>query len=272
MKKRVIALSVAAAMSAQSIAFAQTTDRTAGIGTQAVSQAKMNMAKIQSDLLNLDQSLDLIAKSIAERDKKGSVANGAAVAGATIGLGLSAMSFFALKSRHGEGGAGIIGLLAALGAAGSSFIAASAGGLSTVQKSSASVAASDLEKQVEQTQEQIKLELNNSQDKMTVGMAKELLQSLENLKGSLAAYQKDETTTTRSLLAAHLSEAIGAALTVYGMSQKNNSRLVNIGVLLMSAGNIARVVEGISDSQADLVLKEIERTKSSLRIAAAALN
>ncbi|AFY00783.1 hypothetical protein [Bdellovibrio bacteriovorus] len=271
MKKRAIALTVATAISAQSIAFAQATDRTAGIGSQAVAQAKMNMAQIQSDLLSLDQSLDQIAKSISERDNKGRVANAAAVAGATIGLGLTALSY-ASKSRHGEGGSGIIALFAVLSASAVSVVAAGSGGIGSIQKRGAVASTTDLEKQIEQTQEQIRTELNNSPDKISVGLANELFQSLDDLKGSLAAYQKDETTTARGLVASHLSQAMGAAMTVYGLSLKSNSPLVNIGVVMMSAGNIARVVQGISDSQAELVLQEITHTRSSLRQAAEALN
>ncbi|HEY1079867.1 MAG TPA: hypothetical protein VGE46_07210 [Bdellovibrio sp.] len=269
MKKRVIALSVASIMSAQSIAFAQALDRTAGIGNQAIAQAQSNVAKIHADLVKLDQSLDQVAKAIETRDKQGNILNGAAVVGAAAGLGLSAFAYFATNSRHGEGGGGIVGLFIGVAGMGSSLISSGSGALSLVRKDKASSEAVDAK--INEIKGQVSVELAQSNDKMTKGLLTELNTKLDALQTSLASYQEDESATKRDLVIAQVSQAMGTAMLMYGMTQKQ-SKLVSVGALIMTAGNIASVIKGMSDSQAEEVLKEIDLTKKSLRTAAAALN
>lgn len=269
MKKRAIALSVASIMSAQSIAFAQASDRTAGIGTQATAQAQANIAKIHADLLKLDQSLDQVAKAIETRDQQGNVLNGAAVFGAAAGLGLSAFAYFTTNSRHGEGGGGIVGLFMGVAGMGTSLLSSGSGALSLLRKDKASSEA--VEAKINEIKGQVSVELAQSNDKMTKGLLTELNTKLDALKTSLASYQQDESVTKRDLVIAQISQAMGAAMLMYGMTQKE-SKMVSVGALIMTAGNIASVIRGMSDSQADQVLKEINLTKQSLRTAAAALN
>ncbi|NUN06457.1 MAG: hypothetical protein HUU57_11925 [Bdellovibrio sp.] len=269
MKKRVIALSVASIMSAQSIAFAQAADRTAGIGEQATVQAQANIAKIHADLLKLDQSLDQVAKAIETRDQQGNVLNGAAVVGAAAGLGLSAIAYFATNSRHGEGGGGIVGLFIGVAGMGSSLLSSGSGVLSLLRKDKASADA--VEAKINEIKGQVSVELAQSNDKMTKGLLTELNTKLDGLQASLISYQQDESATKRDLVIAQISQAMGTAMLMYGMTQKQ-SKMVSVGALIMTAGNIASVIKGMSDSQADQILKEIELTQKSLRTAAAALN
>ena len=109
------------------------------------------------------------------------------------------------------------------------------------------------------------------QSKEASAILNQLSDSVSGMKASLKDYQQDENSTDRTKLLAHLSQGIGTALLFYSLTQKDSNKAVVIGGLLLSAGNLTRIVAGLSDSQAESVLKEIEATRMSLRTAAAVL-
>ena len=266
---RIIALSVATILSVQCIAFAQVPDRTTGIGAKSIAAAQSNIKNLHSDLEKLDQALAQIAQSIETRDKKGSIANAAAVTGTAIGLGASVISF--LNVSTGQGSYMALGMLVGMFATVTTFAAGIAGGVSALQKTSVPV--EQMSQAIEQIQTQVSTDLNNTNDSSAKSVLSELKTSLTGLQTSLMAYEKDDSSSTRNRLLSHFAQVAGTAITVYGFSPKglDTPYILAVGTLLMSAGNIARIAESMSDSQVEQVLSEIAKTRTAVRSAASAL-
>ncbi|WP_374078595.1 hypothetical protein [Bdellovibrio bacteriovorus] len=266
MSSKLLSLTLAGIIGMQSVAMAQT-DRTAGIGEEQIKTAQENVRAIKAQLLTLDQALAAAKETLEKRDSKGSILSGSAVAGAALGLGLSAYATFAFRARGGSG-SGILGLLA--GAA-SVVASASSAGLSVAgQAVKPKADLSDLNTQLTKAEAEVQEALKTTSDKSSAALLKQLETSLKSVRGSLAEYSESESSISKNKLIAQITQAAGAAITVYGVTQKE-SKAVLIGPLLMSAGNLGQIVGGLSDSEANVVLNEIENTRRSLTTAAMAL-
>lgn len=269
MNTRIIALSVATVLSAQSIAFAQAPDRTIGVGAKSIAEAQANLKSLQGDLVKLDQALAQIAQSIETRDKKGSIANAAAVTGTAIGLGASVISF--LNVSTGQESFMALGMLVGMFATVTTFAAGTAGGVSVLQKTSVPVEQMSIT--IAQIQTQVGTDLANAKDNSAKNVLSELKKSLAGLQTSLVAYTQDDSSSTRNRLLTHFAQVAGTAITVYGFSPKglDTPYILAVGTLLMSAGNIGRMIEAMSDSQVEQVLGEIAKTRATVRDAVLAL-
>lgn len=263
--KRTITLSVAAVMISQSVAFAQM-DRTAEITGQAISQAQQNISALRTNLVQLDTALEQTAKTIDARDNSGGITNALTIAGAAAGLGLSVISYFSVKSR--TAGSGLLGMFTVAGSLVASMTSIVTGTGSSLLKKDVDTKA--LADQLDAIEKEIAAN-KAGQSKEASAILNQLSDSVSGMKASLKDYQQDENSTDRTKLLAHLSQGIGTALLFYSLTQKDSNKAVVIGGLLLSAGNLTRIVAGLSDSQAESVLKEIEATRMSLRTAAAVL-
>lgn len=263
--KRTITLSVAAVMISQSVAFAQV-DRTAEVTGQAINQAQQNITILRTNLAQLDTALEQTAKTINERDNSGGITNGLTIAGAAAGLGFSVLSYFAISSR--ATGSGMLSM----------FMMAStsiASITSIVTGTGSALLKKDIDtKAVTEQLDAIEAEIaanKAGQGKEASAILNQLSDSVAGMKASLKDYQKDENNTDRTKLLAHLSQGMGTALLFYSLTQRDSNKAAVIGGILLSAGNLTRIVAGLSDSQAESVLKEIEATRMSLRTAATIL-
>ncbi|AHZ84303.1 hypothetical protein [Bdellovibrio bacteriovorus] len=261
--KRTITLSVAAVMISQSVALAQV-DRTAEVADQAIAQAQQNISTLRVNLQSLDSALAETAATIEARDNSGGITNGITIAGAAVGLGLSALTYFtAHTGREGSGIGAMVGLATSLVATITSIVTGTG---SAVLKEDIDTAAID--KQLEALEKEIAAN-SQGQSKETSALLIQLSASVSGMRSSLQAYQKDEDGTDRTKLMAHISQGLGTALLFYSATQRNASnKTILVGGLLLSAGNLTRIVAGMSDSQAEMVLKEIKSTRTSLRTAA----
>lgn len=263
--KRTITLSVAAVMISQSVAFAQV-DRTAEVTGQAIAQAQQNITALRANLVQLDASLEQTAKAITERDNSGGITNGLTIAGASIGLGLSALSYFTVKSgREGSGIGAMIGIGTALATTITSIVTGT--GSADLKKD---IDTAQVDQQLDALEKEIAAN-SQGQSKETSALLLQLSASVSGMRTSLQDYQKSEDETDRNKLLAHLSQGVGTALLFYSLTQRDSNKAAVIGGILMSAGNLTRIVAGLSDSQAESVLKEIKATPSSLRVAATIL-
>ncbi|MEK2644645.1 hypothetical protein [Bdellovibrio sp. BCCA] len=265
MSSKILCLTLAGMISMQSGAFAQ--DRTAGIGEEQIKTAKENVQSLKAELLSLDQALVATKTAIEKRDSKGSILSGSAVAGAAVGLGLSVYATFKFRARGGSGD-GILGLLA--GAA-SVLMSAGSVGLSVAgQAVKPEADVTKLNEQLTKAEQEVKEALSQTTDKSSAALLKNLEVSLQGARKTLNEYSENESSTSKNKLIAQIAQAAGAAITVYGVTQKE-SRATLIGPLVMSAGNIGQIISGLSDSEAELVVKEIENTRQALRSSAMAL-
>jgi hypothetical protein len=266
MKNKTLSLTLASLMSLQSVGFANT-DRTDGIGEQAISTAKENLAALNQQMLLLDQSLARAEETITARDDKGGITNGLAVAGAGLGLGLSAMSY--LTIRRGGEGAGLGLLFLSAFSIGASVLSMVTGLTSQALKPGANT--KTVETQLSEAQKSVTAALvQAAQNKTTSVVLIQMNLALKNTQEALAQYQTQESEVSRNRLVSQASQLIGSALMVYGVT-KRESRAPMIGALVMTAGNLASVISGLQGSQAEAVLKEIQKSRESLRFASAAL-
>ncbi|AFY01454.1 hypothetical protein Bdt_1764 [Bdellovibrio bacteriovorus str. Tiberius] len=252
-------------MISQSVAFAQV-DRTAEVTGQAINQAQQNITALRTNLVQLDSALEQTAKTIDARDNSGGITNALTIAGAAAGLGLSVISYFAVNSR--TTGSGLLGMFSVAGSLIASMTSIVTGtGSSLLKKDVDTKALSD---QLEAIEKEIAAN-RAGQSKEASAILNQLSDSVSGMKASLKEYQKAEDDTDRTKMLAHLTQGIGTALLFYSLTQHNSNKATLVGGLLLSAGNLTRVVAGLSDSQAESVLKEIEATRMSLRTAATVL-
>lgn len=265
MKTKALSLTLAGLMSVQSVGFAQQ-DRTAGIGDQAITAAQTNLQTLNQQILLLDKSLAQAAESITKRDNRGGISNGVAIAGAGIGLGLSAMSYLLVK-KGGEG-SGIGGMILAAGSIGTSILSLVNGGMSQLVKPKADT--KELETQLIEAQKGVETALAQTTDKATAVALTQMGLAIKNTQESLVSYQDQESEVKLNRLASQASQLIGTTLLVYGITQRN-SQAPMFGLMIMNAGNLGAVLAGFQGSEAQEVLKEINQTRDSLKVVSASL-
>lgn len=264
-KKRVIRMSVAALMLSQSAAYAQT-DRTQGVANQAISQAKQNISVLQVQLLQLDKALQETEGMIIQRDNSGEITNGLAIGAAAVGAGLTALSIFNLKFNRAAD-AGLGSFFIGAGALIASLTSILSGGTSALLKENV-----DTEK-IDQQLKDVQTEIAKVQstDKESASALVLLAHSVSEMRSTLKEYQENENDTSRNKLLSHAAQAAGAAVLYFAMRSEASATAI-MGTILFTAGNLSRVVSGMSDSQAEQVLKEIRSTRTSLQLAVGSLD
>lgn len=267
-KMKVASLAIAGMMVVQTTVSHAETSRVDGIGDKQIAVAQQQISAVRSQIVLLDKSLEETATAIQKREK-GGLTNGAAIAGAGIGLGFSALTMLGFAGSTGDGGGMvgvIIGSLGSLAATGASL---GMSGLSAYLKADADT--QSIEAELAKSQKDIAAAIASSTDKASAALLSQLNASLAEVQSSLVSYRKDESARAKHKLIANVAEATGAALTVIGMTTRNSSKLMTLGSVVMGAGNLGRIITGMSDSQAEQVLTEITKTRQSLRVAASAL-
>lgn len=266
MKTKALSLTLAGLMSLQSTGFAQQADRTAGVGDQAITAAKNNLKTLNHEILLLDQALSKAAESITKRDGQGGITNGLAVAGAGLGLGLSAMSFLSLNSSRA--GAGVGGVILATVSVSATLGSMVNGGASQLLKSKADT--QELEAQLATAQQNVEVAMVQSTDKATTAALTQMGLSIKNTQASLSSYQEQETEVSRNRLVSQASQLVGAALLVYGITQRSSNAPM-MGLMVMNIGNLGSLISGFQGSEAADILKEIAQTRESLKVLSASL-
>ncbi|WP_291515519.1 hypothetical protein [Bdellovibrio sp. ArHS] len=260
MSSKIISLTVAGLIGLQSAAMAQ--DRTAGIGDEQIRIAKENVRALKAEIQSLDKALGDAQVAIEKRESRGTFANGTAVTGAAIGLGLSAIA--ALTIKKGTGGQALNGYLTG---ALSAVISLSSAGLGLIgQARKTDVDTKSLEEQLKLAETQVQSAISVA-DKQTSAVLKQLNSSLTTVRQSLNEYTISEDSISQNKLFSQIAQASGVAITVYGMTQRESKALL-VGPLVMSAGNLGQVLGGLSDSDAEKVIAEIKATRLSLMAAA----
>ncbi|WII71866.1 hypothetical protein QJS83_15485 [Bdellovibrio sp. 22V] len=265
MSSKLLSLTIAGIMGLQSAAMAQT-DRTAGIGDEQIKNAKINMQAFKAELVTLDQALLAAKESILKRDSKGSILNGTAITGAALGLGLTTYSYFAFRSR--SSGAGILGLFA-----GAASVLATLGSSGTSVASKAvkgDLDLKDFEAKLNAAEAEVNEAVTTATDKSASALLERLQNDLAQVRVALVKYEASDDSHAKDMLIAQLTQAAGAAITVYGVTQ-HNSKATLIGPLVMSAGNLGQIIRGLSDSEAKLIVNQIDQTRTSLNTLALTL-
>lgn len=266
MKTKALSLTLAGLMSIQSVGFAQQADRTTGIGDQAISTAQNNLQALNREVLLLDQALANAAESITLRDSKGGITNGVAVVGAGIGLGLSAMSY--LSFHKGAEGSGIGGMILAAGSIGASALSLINGGVSQLRKTK--VETTQLEQQLIEAQKNLEVSLAQNTDKASTAALTQMGLAIKNTQSALASYKDQESEMTTNRLVSQAAQLVGTAMLAYGVTQRN-SNLPMFGLMIMNVGNLGALLSGVQKSEAQDLLKEIQQTRDSLKVASAVL-
>lgn len=263
MNKKVVSMSLAALMMSQSAAFAQV-DRTQGVADQAISQAKKNMSALQAQLTQLDKALQETEDMITKRDNSGGITNGLSIGAAAVGIGLTSLAMINLKL--GGEGRGLGSMFLGAGALISTLTSIVTGGGSALLKSDAETA------KIDQQLAEVEAEISKAKnlDKESASALVLLSHSVSEMRATLKDYQKNEDSTDRNRLLSHAAQAAGAAVMFFSLRSRVNAT-ATMGLVLLNAGSLSRIITGMSDSQADQVLKEIRSTRTSLKLAAGSL-
>ena len=263
MNKKVVSMSLAALMMSQSAAFAQV-DRTQGVADQAISQAKKNMSALQAQLTQLDKALQETEDMITKRDNSGGITNGLSIGAAAVGIGLTSLAMINLKL--GGEGRGLGSMFLGAGALISTLTSIVTGGGSALLKSYAETA------KIDQQLAEVEAEISKAKnlDKESASALVLLSHSVSEMRATLKDYQKNEDSTDRNRLLSHAAQAAGAAVMFFSLRSRVNAT-ATMGLVLLNAGSLSRIITGMSDSQADQVLKEIRSTRTSLKLAAGSL-
>jgi hypothetical protein len=94
--------------------------------------------------------------------------------------------------------------------------------------------------------------------------------AIKNTQAALASYKDQESEMTMNRLGSSVTQLVGAAMLAYGVTQRN-SNLPMFGLMIMNVGNLGAFLSGLQGSEAKDVLKEIQQTRDSLKVASAAL-
>ncbi|WP_415061175.1 hypothetical protein [Bdellovibrio sp.] len=266
MSIKLMSLTLAGILSLQNVALARV-DRTAGIGDEQIRGAQQNILSVKKDLIALDRALLTAQESIKNRDSKGHLLNGTAVTGAAIGLGLSVMGM--LKMRKVGLDSAFTGVI--MGYAAFLSTAASVGLSVTGEAVKPTLDVNDLKGALTQAEAEVQGALSVTKDEATLSLLKNLEGSLKSVEQTLINYSDKDSAASKGKLAAQLTQVAGAAIAVYGFTQRQSGALV-VGSLMANAGNIGQIVNSLSDSEADRVIKEIESTRKAISSAAMALN
>ncbi len=271
MKTKALSLTLAGLISVQSSGYANS-DRTEGVGEQAISNAKENLGAINHELILLDQTLSNTLEAIRTKTGKGRFANGLAVAGAGLGLGLSALAHMSLRKGRDEGSLYNLLFLSVLGVFSvGATVSSTMGGLtSKVLKPSTDTKTIGI--QLAEAQKNITAALaQTSNDKNTSAVLTQLGLSIKSTQNSLVQYQTQESEVSRNRLVSQVGQLIGSALVIYSFTQRESKASMMIGTLVMNAGNLAALISGLQGAQTEVIIKEIQMTRASLRAASAAL-
>jgi 3-dehydroquinate dehydratase len=258
MTKKLLCFSIVGAIASQSVAFASTAnERVDALSSQSIVAAQKNLDALRTDLMNLDDALANASKSIREREEKGIFANGAAVTGAAIGLGLSAFTLVALKSKTGAIGGVIVGALASA----ATLVSAGSGGIGSMIKPEVNV--ESLDEQLNLSQEEIKKAQDTASSNDEKILYRQLSRDLADIQKSVRNFDDRADTIKRGRIMSQIAQATGAALTVFSVTNYG-SRLRVIGPLVGTAGNLGAVIMGLKASQAQDLLSEIDKTRLTI--------
>lgn len=257
---KLLSLGLAALISAQSIAGAQS--RVEGIGEAQILAAQEEMNSIKLSLLDLDRVLADTEKAIKKREKGGRKSNAVAIASAGLGLALGVWTATLVMAKKNRTGA-IMNLQIAVPFAGlATLISATTGTGSSFFKPG--VKTDEVKKGLEQTQEALLAEINQTED----GKRKEILtgmsNSLNSALTSLESFKAKQDEVSRNTTIAHVTQFMSGFLLIASMAGSDAGFiLAGTGIL---AGNVGRIVLGLSSSQSEEVLAEITKTRAQLHL------
>lgn len=263
MNKKVISLSLAAIMSSQSMVYANV-DRTSIVTSEAIADAKENLAILGQNLAQLDKELDQIEKKIKARDNSGKFTNALTIAGAGIGIGLSVLAGMSLKIKSSSAGSGMIAILGVI----LSSIASVGTGLTsaTSLKLQKDIDTKEIDTALSVIQSQIQSNMNEYQDNTTKVVLSSLNETIEKTRASIKDYQQDENSTDLQKIYSNFGLVVGTAITATGLMTKSGGKLLVVGSIVNSTSNLTQIIAGMSSSQAELVLEQIYALRSSLRM------
>lgn len=266
MNKKLLALTMASTLSLNTFTASANLDRTAGIGEAQVAQGRQQYKKLQMELQQLDSSLLKTSEAIKKRDQQGSLLGASTVVGAALGVGLTA--FASMSLHRGVEGSGIAALLS--GMLGLAVTATSAGLGTGAIMAKDKIDTDVLEAQINGLEKQVAKEKLNIQSKVAAEQLFQVEKSLERVRENLLNYKNKANSIEKNKLISTITQAAGAALTFYSLTQKR-SAMAQVGPMLMAAGSIGQIVSRLSDDQADSVQQAIEQLRSKVATAVAAL-
>lgn len=259
MKTRTLTLTLAALMTLQSPAWAQS-PRTEGIGDQQIARAQRELAIIRHDLERLNTALGQTEIALRESKAQGRVWNMAAIGTASAGLGLAALAA-ATSFAGGKVGTTLITVQTALSAV--------TGYMHSRENKYAPSDAAD--RAVQKARQEIMAARASGNDhSASMDVLQKLDQSLAEIQTSLQDYKSDHTVNRRIHLAGMISQTAGTAINLgvgLGFLRISSS----YAQILMASGNIATIIHGLTPAKGDLILAEIQQTRTAVQTALAGL-
>jgi replicative DNA helicase len=272
MKTKVLASVLAGVMSVQSVAMA--TSRVEAVGVAQAEAAKAEVSGLAESLKKLDDVLSDTYSNIEVRENNNKKAvmgrffNVINIGAATTGVAVGALAAYVATGRSGKGIAMIV-----MGSVGAGLTAVSAisGGLGDLTRSRNTLSVDEADLLLEKSVGGLSEIISSPGTEQVKSSAQQLRENLNELRKTLAAFKEDESDDMKIRISRELTQAAGVALIVAGMSTNGGGataeRLLVLGSVIMSAGNIATALSMMGEEQAELVLKEIKSTRAVVQMA-----
>lgn len=275
MKTKAIAGVLAGILSVQSTALAQS--RVDRIGEQAIVNAENDLIAVKKALVDMDTMLAQAQKEIAQnRDQNNKTINkilrGTSYVAAAGTLALTGFAIVALRSKSGDGGAGIVGALAGVTAIFTGFTSAASSGITYLTTEQKDELVSEALVGLENARDQVAKAENEAQDESTRASYKAINTTFSEIIDTLKNQTEAMNTDQLAKISADVAQASGAALLVAA-----RARLVPGGpallasTVLVSSASLYKVF-GNKSLDADKVLQTLETQRLKLQIEIARMN
>jgi hypothetical protein len=265
-----ISIIISSILVTQSLAFAQTQDRTEGIGDSAIATARTNISNLKAELMALDSSLMITSESIKNRKSSGTWGNYISVTTASLAVAAGvAGKFYGTLARDG---AGAVTVAAAI-VSGTVTLGSLASGLvSMAQKPGNRDLILDKERELISARQNVESAISQTKDAKASGLLHQLRDSMKSVESSLDNYKSNESHVGFLKISSEVIQSIGLALTAYSLTTRNNESLLNKANTILIVGGLARLVSAFSQNSAKSILSDIDQTRNSIKYAIAALD
>lgn len=277
MKTKALSLTIAGFMAFQSAAFAAT-DRTAGIGDQAIAVAQTDMQQLKAQLASFDDALAEAEKGITEQDGAGNFSNGLTIGAAAVGLAVGGYAIYIAKQKSESAGMASLPFFVLAGA--SSAISSVSGLFTIARKSSGDV--DEAQAELAKTQQLIEAARKQGMTAQEAQLMARLSSDLTETSAALGEYQKNGKALTRNRVISRVTQMGGTVILIASMvtSMKGVDgtlgQITGYGVLAggiaTAGGHLATILTGFQSYKAAPVLKEIRETREAIKNLSAQLN
>lgn len=258
---KLMTLGLAGMMSFQQVALAQSSNRLEGIGDSQALMARHEMRNLKRAMVTLDKALEQTELQIQDRKSSGTITNGLSIAAAGISVVAAAYSTKMLfKRSEGADLESSLAVVASLIAGASSFMTGSA---TSLLKQTVEV--EQLTEELQDADFTLEGQISLETDKERIAILQAVRSSFKTAAGNLKDFQSNQSQEDKRLYYMNMAQAAAAFTTFITLATGGGGfGLMNVA---MGSTGIARIVVGLQGNNADVVLKEISKTRAQLKSA-----